>query len=238
MASRDQELRELPASVPVVRSDGGEAPVVLRAVEEQDRYARGVATGHEVRGHRDRGQHDPVDLVVEDLAEHVVDVVHALRRHEDEDAVPPFLQGLRQLLERDRVESVVEIGDHQADDAAAPGNEGSGERVGTVAEFGRRLQDPGPHAFGDRGARGEGPAHGRLAHPRLAGDVQEVAIDVGTPPLRRARAASVPLDPSRGFGVEEMTDAGRHGDGDVVTDPGPVVLGRLDGDEGPRRPGR
>ena len=60
-------LGERAAAGAVVGGDAAQARVVLVAVEEHDRDAEGLALRGERRGHRDRGEHDAVDLVVEDL---------------------------------------------------------------------------------------------------------------------------------------------------------------------------
>ena len=78
---------------------------------------------------------DAVDLVVEDLLEDALDVPDGRRGHEDQDMVALLLERDRQALDHLRVEVVLEVGDDEADDPAASGDQGAGQHVGPVAEL-------------------------------------------------------------------------------------------------------
>ena len=165
VAERHEQIGQRPAARAVVGRHAAEARIVLIAVEEHDRNAEGLALLGEHRGHRHRGQHDAVDLIVEDLLEDALDVSDGRRGHEDQDVVALLLQRDRQALHHLGIEVVLEIGDHEADDPAAPGDQRPGQNIRAIAQFGGRAADLLDRVLGGRSAGREDARHRRLADP-------------------------------------------------------------------------
>jgi hypothetical protein len=171
MPAGDEMLCDSACAAAVVGHDGGKIGVVLVAVEEHDRDARGLAPAGEAGRDRRRPHEYAVDLIVDQGVEHVVDRLAVRRGEEDQDVVAARPERLREDLEHERVELVVEMGHDQPDQPAASDDERAGERIRAIAENRGGLQNLGAGLGGDGRAGREGAADRRLADASKTGHV-------------------------------------------------------------------
>ena len=87
MTPRRQEFRQCTTASRIIGGHGGEARIILAAVEQDDGYALLGAALRQGGGHRHRRHDDAVHPVIEDFRQDAFDVGAGLCGDEDQDVV-------------------------------------------------------------------------------------------------------------------------------------------------------